>query len=642
MIVKHVAMTSAKKSDFAGLITYLTCSQGKTERVGHVRVTNCHSEQARFAILEVINTQLLNTRALSDKTYHVIVSFRPGEEPNEPTLQAIEDRLCAALGFGDHQRVSVVHHDTDNLHVHVAINKIHPKRHTMHEPFNAYHTFGQLCPLLEAEFHLEKDNHRPEKVASENRTSDMERHADVESLLGWIKRECSDKISRARSWEELHQIMREHGLRIHERAKGLVITSGTDVSVKASSVSREFSRNRLEARLGRFHAAPESQCKAEPRKCYAKRPARLRADTVELFARYQADQTLAFAARTKAMQASRARKNRLIEDAKRTGRLKRQVIKSVRAPAAEKRLLYALTSKNLREGIGAIADEYRRECDEINAHYRRKAWADWLRSEATSGDQQALAALRAREGSINSDGNNLGGVNGAGKCVSDREFDSITKRGTIIYRTDQGAIRDDGTKLTPSTGIGMDGLVTALQMAVKRYGARICVNGSETFMGEVVQAAVAANLPVIFDDPSLEVRRKRLARAAATTTTSKAHGNNKSSAQTTAAQAHTYPSQAMSQGQAAAEKYIAEREEKRVAGIDIPKHIRYPIAANGKANFAGIRHVDGQPLALLKRGNEIIVVPLSSALAGSFARIAIGQQVNVTAAGINKTKGWSR
>jgi len=32
----------------------------------------------------------------------------------------------AALGFGEHQRVSAVHQNTDHWHLHVAINKVHP------------------------------------------------------------------------------------------------------------------------------------------------------------------------------------------------------------------------------------------------------------------------------------------------------------------------------------------------------------------------------------------------------------------------------------------------------------------------------------------------------------------------------------
>ena len=45
----------------------------------------------------------------------------------------------------------------------------------------------------------------------------MERHAGVESLLGWIKRDCYDQIQGAQSWAELHQVMRTNGLELHER-----------------------------------------------------------------------------------------------------------------------------------------------------------------------------------------------------------------------------------------------------------------------------------------------------------------------------------------------------------------------------------------------------------------------------------------
>ena len=69
-------MQSLRKSDFAGLVKYITDTQSKNERVGHIAVTNCHSD--RVEITEVLNTQAQNTRAVSDKTYHLIVSFRAG------------------------------------------------------------------------------------------------------------------------------------------------------------------------------------------------------------------------------------------------------------------------------------------------------------------------------------------------------------------------------------------------------------------------------------------------------------------------------------------------------------------------------------------------------------------------------------
>jgi hypothetical protein len=111
-----------------------------------------------------------------------------------------------------------VHHDTDNLHIHIAINKIHPTRHTMHEPYYQHRTLAELCEVLERDYGLEKDNHEPrQRGIAEGRAADMERHAGVESLVGWIKRECLDEIKGAQSWRSCTRSCSDNGLELRER-----------------------------------------------------------------------------------------------------------------------------------------------------------------------------------------------------------------------------------------------------------------------------------------------------------------------------------------------------------------------------------------------------------------------------------------
>src|SRR5690625_7568708 len=98
MIAKHVAMRSLGKSDFADLAKYITDAQSKDHRLGHVQVTNCEAHSVRDAITEVLATQHMNTRAKGDKTHHLIVSFRAGENPDADTLKAIEERICQEIG----------------------------------------------------------------------------------------------------------------------------------------------------------------------------------------------------------------------------------------------------------------------------------------------------------------------------------------------------------------------------------------------------------------------------------------------------------------------------------------------------------------------------------------------------------------
>lgn len=726
-------MKSAKKSDFAGLVKYLTNEQSKNERVGHVTLTNCQSDGSEIAIIEVLNTQAQNKRATSDKTYHLILSLRAGEQPDDAILKAIEVRICDGLGYAEHQRVSVVHHDTDNLHVHIAINKIHPTRYTINEPFNAYHTLGQLCVKLEREFGLEQDNHEARKQGSENRAADMEHHAGIESLLGWIKRECSDQIQGVQSWAELHQVMRINELTLHKHGNGLVITDGAGVSVKASSVARDWSKAKLEQRFGKFEASTFQfgTMHSNSSRRYELKPMPSRINTVELHARYKNEQqstnVLCKAEWAKAID----RKKRLIEDAKRSGRLKRAAIKLIKGVGPGKKIMYAATSKTLKDDIQNINKRYLKQRQDIYDKYRRLAWADWLRTKASAGDAEALDALRARDASEGLKGDTVFGKVAYKPVNSTPQQDSITKKGTIIYRVGATAVRDDGNKLNVSRGANQDGLQAALRMAMARFGERITVNGTAAFKEQIAQSAAAAKFPIIFDDPVIERRRQALlqtitakeatyehappridkgrtdrasngrSRYAATGGVYKFRATGRATIPTggcadkpnvsgigrkpppqsqnrlrslselsvvqlagrsevllpsdvfgdleqqgsepdNGVRRDIFRAGGIAAGLAAADRYIAEREVRRLTVFDIKKHTSYNHFRDRAPAFAGLRKIDGQSLALLTHDEEIMVLPIDDATAQRLKRVAIGEVVTVTPKGAIKTKGRSR
>src|SRR5690606_35510467 len=106
----------ARTADYI-LATKATTTQG--EKVGSYRVTNCGTDDPAQATTIIEATQASNKRSKADKTYHLVFSFPPGENPPLDVLHSIEDELCEAIGFADHQRISAVHIDTDHLHVHV-------------------------------------------------------------------------------------------------------------------------------------------------------------------------------------------------------------------------------------------------------------------------------------------------------------------------------------------------------------------------------------------------------------------------------------------------------------------------------------------------------------------------------------------
>jgi hypothetical protein len=835
-------MKEAKLSSFAGLAKYITSSQEKQERVGEVRLTNFQSESLDWAVTEALHVQQRNQRAEGDKTYHLLISFAPGEQPSAEILRDVENRICAAIGFGEHQRISAVHHDTDNLHIHIAINKIHPEHHTIHEPYRAYKTMGDVASVLEREHGLQITNHTSKKRGSENRADDMEQHAGIESLLGWIKRECVGQLTQAQSWDDLHAVMRKNGLTLQERGNGLVITDGRGVGVKASSVSRSLSKPSLEKRLGAFEvdakrkvSAKRSQARGpgarnlkpppiipvggkppavrrgqlsslsqlgqiegEPGKRYEGRPIHQAggSSTTELYARYKAEQGIQIHARASEWGASRKRKDRAVEAAKRTGRLKRTAIKMLSGPGVNKKLLYALVSKALHADIQKANADYLSERQSIHGKYSKKAWADWLQVKAKEGDQAALKALRARKAVKPRNGDSVAG-SGPVKRSSPMplKVDSVTKDGTVIHRFGDSAIRDDGEALQVARGSGRAGLEAVLRMAVHRYGENIAVNGSDEFKERIARVAAASNLNITFKDAAIEARRLELVRL-----TSKESGNvrprkpSRSTVErrgttgsndgrtgaergrgTAGARIRRGPGQtnkpgagrvgarppsmsgnslrelpelgvvrvpdrrevllprdvpnnvqhegakpadrvrrgvsgaggrlgkvsrgpgasnkpgvipvggkppAMLRGRlqpmskirelpvdspvsgnpvplpvapkaipekvspaaplSATDKYVAERTAKRAKGFDIPNHRRYTEADKGAVLFAGTRQVDGETLALLKRDEEIIVLPVDAATARRIKRYSLGDAVTLNGKGVVTKKGRSR
>ena len=831
-------MNEARLSSFGNLVKYISNSQEKQERVGEIRLTNFQNETLEWAVAEALAVQQCNQRAEGDKTYHLLISFAPGEQPSAEVLRDIEDRMCAAIGFGEHQRVSAVHHDTDNLHIHIAINKIHPERYTIHEPYRDYKVRSDMCAVLEREHGLQLTNQKGRKRGSENGADDMEQHAGIESLLGWIKRECADQLTQAHTWNDLHEVMRKNGLELQERGNGLVITDGSGVGVKASSVSRNLSKPSLEKRLGAFEGDTKKKASAkrgpglhnrkappvvavggkpppmrkgrlstlsqlgaiegEPGKRYEGRPIHSAGSTAttELYARYKAEQGIKVHARATAWGAAKNRKDKAVEAAKGTGRLKRAAIKMLSGPGVNKKLLYALVSKALHAEIQKANTQYLAERQSIHGEFSKRAWADWLQAKATEGDQQALKALRARKPAKPRAGDTVAGSGPARRSSPmPLKVDSVTKDGTVIHRFAGSAIRDDGEALQVARGSNRAGLEAVLRMAVHRYGQNIAVNGSDEFKEKIARVAATSNLNITFNDAALEARRQELVRL-----TSKESGNDRSSrpnrsaderrrsasssdggsrtkrgGRTARTGVRRGPGQTNKSGlggvgpkppalsgnglrelsqlgvvrlpersevllprdvphsvqhegaehaggmrrgvsgagrrvgknprgpgatnkpgvipvggkppamlrgrlqpmskirelpvdgpisvpgmprppmpkpapeitmpaqpKSAADKYIAERTSKRAKGFDIPNHRRYTQDDKGAALFAGTRQIEGETLALLKRDEEIIVLPVDAATARRIKRYSLGDAVTLNDKGAVTKKGRSR
>jgi Relaxase/Mobilisation nuclease domain len=98
----------------------------QTEAVVWAKAINCAGPHLGRAVKEMDMTQRMNRRAVTNRSYHYVVSFPAGEFPSRAVLENIEEVLSTAVGYGAHQRLFAVHGDTAHLHMHVVINRVHP------------------------------------------------------------------------------------------------------------------------------------------------------------------------------------------------------------------------------------------------------------------------------------------------------------------------------------------------------------------------------------------------------------------------------------------------------------------------------------------------------------------------------------
>ena len=135
MIVKLVPSKKATGS-FRGLADYILDKANNGEKIDEFELNNCPFEELEDNLQFIKQTQDFS-RAKSDKTMHLIVSFEEGEKPEKEILENIEKEFLKSLGMEEHQRLSVTHTNTNNFHIHIAINKIHPVTKKIVDPYQS-------------------------------------------------------------------------------------------------------------------------------------------------------------------------------------------------------------------------------------------------------------------------------------------------------------------------------------------------------------------------------------------------------------------------------------------------------------------------------------------------------------------------
>ena len=497
---------------------YILDTKQHGAKVSGVRVTNCATEDAAAATLEILAVQARNTRSKSDKTYHLVISFPEGERPAPEQLKYIEDACCSAVGLADHQRISAVHVDTDNLHIHVAINKVHPVTFRNVEPYYDHRRLMEVCEKLEIELGLVRTNHGIGESLNAGRADDMEAHGSTDSLLRWIKENAAQELIEATatvtSWEELHGVLAKYDLEIRKHGAGLVMgTRDGRLNVKASSVARELSFKSLTDRFGEFQPASNQVGDRVAEKRFSDQ-AREQMQDNGLYQQYLEEReriAIAMKASETELQAARAEYMAKLDD---WYEEKHRAIKASHLSRTDKVIAY----KELRNE--RLADRFARRTVEAEQREKREkslpylTWPAFLMREAEAGNAEAVKALRCREKRQTQAAQDIltaESIEEARDVVFENLKPRARRNGDLVYMAPDGGVVVDTATGVRVTEITPGAAVIALTLATERFGEKsLVISGSEAFLLQITRAAIMQGLEISLDEHGREPRPEHM------------------------------------------------------------------------------------------------------------------------------------
>jgi hypothetical protein len=398
MIAKRIEIRP-QNDKYGQLGKYIADANHAGEKLLVAWHAGCLSETYETALLEIQATQAMNTRCKGEKTYHLVVSFRPEDEAKltPEAFQDIEKIMAEALGLGEHQRLCGVHQNTNNLHLHIAYNMIDPERFTKKEPYRDFYKLSEACRALEAKYGLIADNgiSKDRKEAQiGQRAASMEAQSGEQSFQSYAlerKETILNALEQSTSWREFHAVLAEQGMVIKPHGNGLAVMNIKGKgAIKASTLFRSLSKKSLEDRYGAYITPTEGTTSSQ----YHRKPLQPKTPAREkLHAEYQK----LLQKRQTRLDAARTHNNMRLQSIKDRYHGEYQTLTMRILPRTTKTRLRQILKVKEQQAVEAIRAAGQARLKEIRAAYPFHNWNGYLKNQAEKGNEAALAVLRSRK-----------------------------------------------------------------------------------------------------------------------------------------------------------------------------------------------------------------------------------------------------
>jgi len=495
------------------------------EKTFHSWYAGGEAETYLDGLIEVEATQALNTTAEEEKTYHLMVSFRPKDEDKltKEVLEDIERIYAEALGYADHQRHCGAHINTNNWHMHIAYNRIHPRTFKCHSPFFDFPKLSRASRLVEKKYGLSVDNGmEPESIRRDGQVSakvkTLEAQSGQESLFNYVLRHKPDIMAlmgKAENWPDVHHAFLQYGLMLKPSGNGLTIQDRYGKHrAKPSAIDRSLSKGELEVRFGQFKVAdPVLLRTVKSVDAYTAAPLHQDSERNELYALFQADMVR----RKETLSLINRESSSFYADCHSRWDKRRQAVETLPMLKHDRQRIRSKMKKREQAELEKLRSDISSRRNAVRTELPYTTWVKYLQHKAALGDETALAILRSKNEIVQPEKadqstarlriepastptitdlkKEIAEAHGLGdkhrqallavikmREVLDRESGTdqpnlefkydIDTKGTVIFRLAGGAIRDTGREIHSSTDNDLIKRV-AREYAAAKWGQRI-------------------------------------------------------------------------------------------------------------------------------------------------------------------------
>ncbi len=532
MIAKLPPKRKDGKSSFKQLLDY--CMTVEPERTLYVGSQNVISPDTASLEMEALASE--NTRC-TDPVFHFVLSWRELELPTKEQVDEAVQIALKELDLQGCQAVWALQADTENRHVHIAVNRIDPETTKAIQPAGNWtkkaleraarkielaqgweiEPSGRYIVTADGEL-KEKSLGLGEEVKISQTARDIEAHTAIKSVERIGQETAAPLIRSARSWQELHSKLAEQGMSFEQKGSGAVLQIG-GTPVKASKIGRDMSLSKLVARLGDYK---ERSASAEIRNTFRNPEPIERVMKEEKVLNhwelYQKARTEYFGSKKESLAALRQRQNQERNILKKEQKTERTAVfegtnwKGRGAFLNRQRSVLAAVQQSEKLNL---RDRQQQEQEELKKRFPQRfpSFKSWLIEQ--ENPELAVAYRYTTQPVFFSLS-----VEGSGESRAEdlRAYTPVVgNRGGVAYCRKGGGkgtnadFVDYGKKILLSKHCDATTILAALQLANQKWGS-VKIQGTEEYKKQCVEIAIQNNLKIANPElaAAVEEGRKRM------------------------------------------------------------------------------------------------------------------------------------